>query len=60
VENFLPNGQILCIGQKVFCITREFGVLGGKFSAQYAKNNNWAENFPLNHKFAVSWFSETV
>ena len=37
--------------QKVFCIIHEISVLGGNFSAQYTKNDNWAETFPLNHKF---------
>ena len=43
------------IMQKTFCIIHENSVLGGKLSAQYAEYGNWAESFPLNHKFAVSW-----
>ena len=40
--------------RKVFRIIHEISVLGGKLSAQYTKNGNWAESFPLNHKFGTT------
>jgi hypothetical protein len=44
--------------QKLFCIIHEIGVLGGNISAQYVKNRNWAEIFPLDHKLARFAFAE--
>ncbi len=40
--------------RKTFRRIHEISVLGGKLSAQYTKNNDWAESFLLNHKFDAS------
>jgi hypothetical protein len=40
--------------QKLFCIIREFRVLGGNYAAQYVENDNLTEIMPPNHTFGAS------